>query len=240
MKQTLFTLLALTSVAIGADASLLEQSLIGFSDFSSGVADYGTKTNEVAFSTEGDITTLSGITFDSDVVDSNSFGLSRDCYSVTLVLDAAKIGSVSDLTSLAYMSSSAAAVGVGVNGNRMLQLYSHASTFANELAAIPNNGIITLTLTTGVINKKGGTYIYLDDASISANGYGLYSGQDFNTIQINNLGGAIQQVYVHNKSLTQEQVGMMQSEIAALVPEPATATLSLLALCGLAARRRRK
>ena len=46
--------------------------------------------------------------------------------------------------------------------------------------------------------------------------------------------GYIDNLYVWNRALGTTEVK------ALVVPEPATATLSLLALCGLAARRRRK
>ncbi len=61
------------------------------------------------------------------------------------------------------------------------------------------------------------------------------------TIADNAFTAAISSIYVFDQTLTQEQIKSISAEaITAAVPEPATATLSLLALAGLAARRRRK
>ena len=62
---------------------------------------------------------------------------------------------------------------------------------------------------------------------------------DITQILINaGLADAIEQLYVHDSALSQEQIGQLMSEIAS-VPEPATATLGLLGLTALLMRRRR-
>ena len=53
------------------------------------------------------------------------------------------------------------------------------------------------------------------------------------------LADAVEQLYVHDSALSQEQIGQLMSEIAS-VPEPATATLSLLGLGSLLLRRKRQ
>ncbi len=71
-----------------------------------------------------------------------------------------------------------------------------------------------------------------------------YSGVDYTTITFGtaeNIFGAIDGVYIFDEALTASDIKTLSAQaIAASVPEPATATLSLLALAGLAARRRRK
>lgn len=52
------------------------------------------------------------------------------------------------------------------------------------------------------------------------------------------MADAIEQLYVHDSALSQEQIGQLMAEIAS-VPEPATASLSLLGLAALMMRRRR-
>ena len=52
------------------------------------------------------------------------------------------------------------------------------------------------------------------------------------------MADAIEQLYVHDSALSQEQIGQLMAEIAN-VPEPATASLSLLGLAALMMRRRR-
>ncbi len=244
MKKTIIALLALSSSAL-ADTSLMEQAYIGFSDFSSGKADYGTMIDDITVSTLEGVTTLSGVTFDTPVSDTNT----RDCFSITLVLDAAKIGSVTSFTSLAagYYSATGA-MGVGVNADGKFQGQWGTGGFTSGTPAtpwtagnVPATGSITLTFVTGVYTgTTDGSRIYVNDSTIFYSNQSLKTGgQTYRDIKINNLSGAIQQVYVHNTCLTQAQVGTLMSEIAS-IPEPTTATLSLLALAGLAARRRRK
>ncbi|MBQ8517207.1 MAG: PEP-CTERM sorting domain-containing protein [Akkermansia sp.] len=243
MKKTIIALLALGGVAAAADTSVLEEAYIGFTDFSSGKAALGTMKDSITLSTEGNITTLSGVTFDTaQIADST-----RDCFSITLVLDAAKIGSVREFTSLAAgYYSEAGAVGIGVNADRKLQGqwgtdgYSpDGSAYTTE--ALPTKGTITLTFVTGLIaEEKQGSRIYVNASTTFWSSDGLRTGDNnYNTIKFNNLNDAIMQAYVHNYSLSQTQVGTLMGEIAS-IPEPTTATLSLLALAGLAARRRRK
>ena len=68
--------------------------------------------------------------------------------------------------------------------------------------------------------------------------YGLAHGNAVNTIYINEqFVGAISEMYVHNSMITGDDAKALYNSV---IPEPTTATLSLLALAGLAARRRRR
>ncbi len=238
MKKTIIALLALGGVAAAADTSVLDKAVVGFTNFSSGVADYGTMVDDVTVSTTGSVTSLTGITFDTAMSSTNN----RDSFSITLVLDAAKIGSVSDFTSLAaayYSSSGAMGFGLDANGNIKGQWGTSAYNWT--AGSMPTEGTITLTYVTG--NHSGtteGSRLYVgDSATYYTNNSLRTGGNTYNKIEFNNLGGAIKQAYVHNYCLTQAQVGTLMAETAA-IPEPTTATLSLLALAGLAARRRRR
>lgn len=238
MKKTIVTLLALGGVAAAADTSVLDTAVVGFTNFSSGVADYGTMVDDITISTTDSVTTLSGITFDTAMSSTNN----RDSFSITLVLDAAKIGSVSEFTSLAaaYYSESGA-MGFGLNADGNIQGQWGTSGYNWSAGAMPTEGTITLTYVAG--NYSGtseGSRLYVGDSATFYSSTALKTANcDYNTIKLNNLGGAIKQAYVHNYCLTQAQVSTLMAETAT-IPEPTTATLSLLALAGLAARRRRK
>lgn len=107
-------------------------------------------------------------------------------------------------------------------------------------------GAFTLT----VAHTNNGTKVYIDGelkATISGLQYTSSNGQAHNMKQLNfgnsSSGSAgvnvtLNGLYIHNQTLTDAQVAAFVSSLS--VPEPTTATLSLLALAGLAARRRRK
>ncbi len=249
MKKTFITIALFTAgeVALAAaPESVLDKAYIGFSDFSATtkVADYGTMVDDITISTTGSVTSLTGVTFDTAISTTNT----RDCFSITLVLDASKIGAVSDFSSLAaaYYSQNGA-MGFGVNSSGKLSGQWGTGEWIKdnvkqwEIANFPSTGTITLTFVTGGYDgSTEGARLYVNNATAFYSNNSLKSGgSTYNTVKINNLNNAVQQVYVHNYSLSAAEVGTLMTEIAA-IPEPTTATLSLLALAGLAARRRRR
>lgn len=227
----------MAGVAAAVETPVLDKSVVGFSHFNTGMADFGTGIDDVTVSLTDTVTTLTGVTFDTALSDTNN----RDCFSITLVLDASKIGSVTGYTSLAAGHySSTGAMGFGVNADGDIQGQWGTGGYNWTAGSMPTKGTITLTYVTGNYGGAEGSRLYVGDSSTYYSNTSLKTGnQTYNTIKINNLGGAIKQVYVHNYSLSQTEVGSLMSEVVH-VPEPTTATLSLLALAGLAARRRRK
>ena len=191
MKKTLITLLALTGIA-AADTSVMDTAVIGFTNFSSGVADYGTMVDDIIVNTTDSVTTLTGITFDTALSDTNT----RDSFSITLVLDAAKIGSVSEFTSLAaaYYSESGA-MGFGVDATGTIKGQWGTEAYNWSAGAMPTEGTITLTYVTGnYTGTSEGSRLYVGDAATYYSKNELKTGNtDYNTIKINNLGGAIKQ-----------------------------------------------
>ncbi|MBQ3143521.1 MAG: hypothetical protein IJB89_03295 [Akkermansia sp.] len=191
MKKTLITLLALSGIA-AADTSVMDTAVIGFTNFSSGVADYGTMVDDIIVNTTDSVTTLTGITFDTALSDTNT----RDSFSITLVLDAAKIGSVSEFTSLAaaYYSESGT-MGFGVDATGAIKGQWGTEAYNWSAGAMPTEGTITLTYVTGnYTGTSEGSRLYVGDAATYYSKNELKTGNtDYNTIKINNLGGAIKQ-----------------------------------------------
>lgn len=95
------------------------------------------------------------------------------------------------------------------------------------------------------LNQKAKFYLTLIDAQGKAVEYALAGegGKQRTQLTINNLTkhSAVGEIEVYGSVLSAEDIASAMTNIAAApaVPEPTTATLSLLALAGLAARRRR-
>ncbi len=107
------------------------------------------------------------------------------------------------------------------------------------------DGLVAVSLVLKGSSNNTGSYLYATSDGTnytSATDKGLRSsGTNYDTLVLNSLfASSIKSIYVFNEAL--EQSDIMTLSVAAIkaVPEPTTATLSLLALAGLAARRRRK
>ncbi len=111
-----------------------------------------------------------------------------------------------------------------------------------------------LTLVVGSAKTKSTTipvsiyqYITMNDGSVIETDLGEYHSVNFGTLTQTSLGSvsitsdAVQSAACYYGVATGEEVATLTKQAATgVVPEPTTATLSLLALAGLAARRRRK
>ncbi len=127
-----------------------------------------------------------------------------------------------------------------------------ANVVTESLSGYVIDGLVTLT----IVQSSSGTTLYtLADSTATTSTTGLASAglvstahSSSNLAQIirpanngNSYPCPIAGVYVYNTALSQEDIfTVSKAAHAASVPEPATETLSLPALTGLAARRRRK
>lgn len=237
MKKTL-SILMLTAglnVAASAATTLLEQSIVGYSDFDSRIADFGTQQDSVTIITSGDNLLLSG----PDVKFSQPSGNGgRNNMTVSMVLDLSKLNTPESYTALFNAKGGSTSWGAGLNANRTLQGLWNNGAYSGgpTTTTLGTEGTLTISVVTG----ESGTRIYLGNESTYYTATGLKFGNvDITQILINaGMADAIEQLYVHDSALSQEQIGQLMSEIAS-VPEPATASLSLLGLAALMMRRRR-
>lgn len=234
MKKLLSTLILSAGMSLSATAatSLLDSSIVGYSDFASGTADFGTQKDSVSLTASDNDLTLSGATF-------NGYGASnRDIMTVTMVLDLSKINTPEAYTALFNAKNSSVSWGVGLNTDRKLQGLWNNTSYNGPVAATPlgTEGSLIISVVTGDL----GTRIYFGDSATYYSNSGLkFGNQQINQILIDaGLAESIEQLYIHDSLLSQDQVGQLMSEIAS-VPEPATASLGLLGLAVLMMRRRR-
>lgn len=222
------------STSATAATTLLDNSIAGYSDFASHQADFGTQKGSVQITTDSGNLVLSGTNFSQPV----SGGNTRNNMTVTMVLDLAKINTPEAYTALFNAKGGSVSWGVGLKTDRALQgLWDNAVYNSGPItSALGSEGTFTISVVTGDL----GTRIYMgNNTTFHTNGALRFGGVDITQILINaGLADAIEQLYVHDSALSQEQVGQLMSEIAS-VPEPATATLGLLGLAALMMRRRR-
>ena len=236
MKKILSILMLAAGMSLSATAAttLLDSSIVGYSDFASRLADFGTQKDSVAITTDGGNLVMSGTTFSQPV----SGGNTRNNMTVTMVLDLSRITAPDAFTALFNAKGGSTSWGVGINTSSALQgLWSNGAYSGGPTSSpLGSEGKLTISVVTG----EQGTRIYMGNSDTFHTASGLkFGGVDITQILINaGLADAIEQLYVHDSALSQEQIGQLMSEIAS-VPEPATATLGLLGLAALMMRRRR-
>lgn len=143
-------------------------------------------------------------------------------------------------------------LGIGVDGQVKLDIKNQFS-FASG-----SDNVITLNEWTQVglaVTKNEGTSTYAYtlfingeavasvDKAVTANwrdgNFAILEGADY--VENNKrFDGSVDEIQFYNVTDLADATAVMQAQASRIIPEPATATLSLLALCGLAARRRRK
>ena len=243
MKKTLITLLAMATSAMGADWSL-----------SDAVLTVDTPANSVSLTSTGitDGTFTVAAQLNADFFDEVSIGQP--------LLSKSSFFSVTDATNTNWHIG--AAVGTSTSAGKIVKsgLYTTskaADTFAADTSgwlSIGQDGCLTSSVTRGVdsaaltMTYDASTFTvslyltlaYLDREAVTITGSNTsfqWSGNTLSTLGSLEMNtDSIEKIYVFAGAATAEQAAAMN---AALVPEPATATLSLLALAGLAARRRR-
>ena len=234
MNKLLSTLILSVGMSLSATAatSLLDSSIVGYSDFASQTADFGTLKDSVSITSDDSNLTLSGITF-------NGYGANnRDVMSVTMVLDLSKFNTPDAYPALFNAKNSSVSWGVGLNTDRKLQGLWNNTSYSGPVVDTPlgTEGSLTISVVTGDL----GTRIYFGDSTTYYSNSGLkFGNQQIDQILMDaGLAESIEQLYIHDSLLSQEQVGQLMSEIAS-IPEPATASLGLLGLAALMMRRRR-
>lgn len=225
-------MLLLAGMSLSASAAtMLNESVIGFSDFASQQADFGSKLGSETFTTDGNNLTMS--------VNGLASFTGRVTLTVTMVLDLTQITTPDAYTTLFQtVDSGNASWGVGLTTDRTLQGLWQGAAFSGgpTTEALASEGQLTISVVTG----DSGTRIYLG----SNDNFYTKDSLKFSNSTVNGLlmdktlSEAVEQLYVHDSALTEEQVGQLMTEIAS-VPEPATASLSLLGLVALMMRRRR-
>lgn len=236
MKKILSTLMLAVGISLSASAAttLLDSSIVGYSDFASRLADFGTQKDSVSITTDSGNLVMSGTTFSKPV----SGGGPRNNMTVTMVLDLSKLNIPEAYTALFNAKGGNTSWGVGINTSGALQGLWGNGAYSGGPTTSPlgSEGKLTISVVTG----EQGTRIYVGNSNTYHTASGLkFGGVDITQILINaGLADAIEQLYVHDSALSQEQISQLMSEIAA-IPEPATATLGLLGLTALIVRRRR-
>lgn len=199
---------------------LLDSSIVGYSDFASQTADFGTKKDSVDITTSGANLVLSGITF-------NGYGANnRDVMSVTMVLDLSKLDTPKAYTALFNAKGGSTSWGVGLNTDRTLKgLWDNAAYSGGPTTtALGEEGTLTISVVTGEL----GTRIYWGDSDTYRTSGGLkFSGANLTQILMDaGLADAVEQLYVHDSTLSQEQIGNLMAEVASVVYEYSSRTAS--------------
>lgn len=254
MKKTLVTLLALASTAMGADQAAVVEADFSLTDFSTykttTISEGGWTVNK----TNSNVTAGESLTFTNDVLFVSYGGegyeaLHNNNIVFTFVLSG--LSSATALNALYTLHTNGANNGIGLcldsADSSVLTGIASGNQWGdnrNKDIAYPTTGSFVLT----VAHTTNGTKVYVD-GTLQATISGLqYTGGEHTIKQLNfgntSAGNAgvnvtLEGLHIHNQALTDAQVGAFVDSLS-VVPEPATATLSLLALAGLAVRRRRR
>ncbi len=257
MKKTIITLLALAGVA-SADITDGLQWAESFGDGYSQAATFGYKN---AFHVSSGVGIAGGEYTDSRVWTTNTNGKFSNAFTFSFKLVDFDANNWTDALSL-YSNGTTS----GTNNSIQLQknnsgdLYVYTDKFTGSNVADDDSNIklgsvdslkgqvLTLvfdatgetnTLTAyvgGVALTETVTFTYADDVTASTALTGFQFGAAFGGDRVSNS-VTVDDIAVWNRALTAAEVATLPLQY---IPEPATATLSLLALAGLAARRRRR
>ena len=264
MRKTFITLLALAGVA-SAD---ITEGLQWAESFGDGYSQAATFNYNNAFHSEGGVGVAGGEYADTRVWTTNTSGKFTNAFTFSFKLVGFDAENWTDALSL-YSNGTTAGTSNSIQFQKdntgSLYVYTSGFTGSNvtgdassvllgSLASLEGK-VLTLvfdatgasnTLTAyvdGVANADIITFTYADDVTPSTALTGFQFGAAFANERVSNS-VTVDDIAVWNRALTAEEVATLPmvnpSAESPVVPEPATATLSLLALAGLAARRRRK
>ena len=244
MKKTIITLLALAGVAAAAETLTAENATGWVYATGDSYTDWGLGSLSVSANAEGDLT------FTGDIATAiNPAGTKQRTVTViALTLDLAKLDLPEDTSRMLTLNGSGNITGLGVNaaGNMTGTWTNNAAylTSGASLVGTTERSFVYVLGTGDGTQAAGGTQIYADNADTVWSSSGLKG--DLGNISTMTLESWAADALVSmvvwsgteaygNKELAAQAFAANQS-----LPEPTTATLSLLALASLAARRRRK
>ncbi len=238
MKKTLITLLALGGFSHGL--TLTQGDITGYvlndaESYTNWTTDF-----DITLQTNGDMV-FSDRPISSLVTGSD--GTTRTVTTVAITLDASKLTTPTSTSPLLTLDGSGADIGIGLNSDRKATTMWIADSATPNYAYFTVNNVLastgTITLTMSFTND--GTTLYTPDGynsdsrlkgalgSITSMTLSSYAVDALEAITVYAGTGNLRDTAVYNSSVS----------LNASIPEPTTATLSLLALAGLCARRRR-
>ncbi len=239
MKKTICTLLALSACAYADSTPSLSNAALSIMDYDGKTSSYTGAFTSLTSYGSAQLTLL--LVLDYATIADNASSLTTSGTSLVTLSDADKSGAAPGLALYTSSDENKEASGATMwNGSK-----SGSATGDYHLEDYASQGKVVLTLKLQETTDKA-SVLYISSSgneSIkwTSNLWMRYANYDTLTIEDSVFKDAIDSIYVFNSSLTDAQVISLSADaIAAAVPEPATATLSLLALAGLAARRRRK
>lgn len=260
MKKTIITILMLGSMAMGAtltysqyeDAGLKDELVAAWSFDSGSAADTSTTLWSGEFVTTSSGTGKIGRIDDvRNIVSTTGDDLTNSAF--TLSLDLVSYSSTHKWKNIftLYAGNNSGLV-LTRTDNDAYSIYSYGfggtQDFMSEIVGFgTSTEPINFTVTydgTNLVTYINGSESMTTEASLTDGLTGVYFGAGVNGERPIDSGysgthyAELDNIALWNKALTAEQVKMVAT--GQIVPEPATATLSLLALCGLAVRRRRK
>ena len=246
MKKTLITLLALSSIALGA--TLTEQDVIAYvykdsDSFTSWTKSPSTLTLTQEMQDENPTGNLilTGPTFSNTIewMDGNQ-KKNRDVFSFAITLNLDTLVKGDGLTQLVVYDGGSNDTGLGITSDGKLVGLWNGGANQTAASALTESGVVTITFS---FSNDGYTTYLGDEVVHNATGLKGDLGDPITTVILKEPAIAAMQgiTFYTQASYNDASFGASAAAInSVLVPEPTTATLSLLALCGLAARRRRR
>ncbi len=240
-------LLAFVTASCCATAATVDDSYWGISDYNGASSEFDINNTSSSLTISEDYL-VSGATFSTQI--SAAPYNNRVMYAITYVLNLAKLDTPAANVTLFsdYTDATNKGVGFALTTNRSLAGTWQGNVWSPNTSKNQTNFNITLgNSDTAVVTfvmgyDKTGADVYINGTA-AGSASGLSHSKSVTQLQLSN-NEAIESIYFHkydqNNLFDADAASSLYTSITASVPEPTTATLSLLALAGLAVRRRRK